>query len=98
VPGKRYVLLVSDSDLAGAEDELGEYLEGRFGRMKLIPLKGDPRSVIVKTTAEVAARLRGRESSIVFRGGRVRTVLTSGAVGNLKRRAAGGRSIGQVHE
>jgi hypothetical protein len=98
---KRYVLLVATGDLS--EDEARDLklaLEGRFEGLKFIRLKGDSRSVIVKTTNAVAPALREEASEVVLGGRRIVPVLTSGSIGKLKRRASEMRSSadGEVHE
>lgn len=96
---KRYVLFVADRDLSEAEKrELRVILERRHRGAKLIDLEGNPRAIILKTTNLVAPLFRSSEEKLEVGGKELKTVLTSGAVGNLKRRAAEGRANGQVHE
>ena len=87
--GKRYVLLKSGSEMSGSEAALVGYIRAKFGEVKAIPVDGNPRALILKTTADVAAKLKGARDGFVIGGRSVAPVLTSGAVGNLKRRAAG---------
>jgi hypothetical protein len=90
---KRYVLLMADKDLTESESKyLGEVLERRHGKLRVIQVQGVPRAVIVKTTQIVAPLLREQSGSLTIGGKRLRTVLTSGAIGNLKRRAKVGES------
>ena len=96
-PSKRYVLFESSSDLA----ELGpltDYFERRYGSAKLIAVEGNPRALIVRTTVGAAEMLKAQRGGFDVPGSRLTPVLTSGAVGNLKRRAAEARGHGQVHE
>ncbi|MBI3860019.1 MAG: SCP2 sterol-binding domain-containing protein [Thaumarchaeota archaeon] len=85
---KRYVLFESDSDLSEEEfQELGRVITKRHGEMPIIGLAASRRAMIVRTTAEVAARMREPEATIDIRGKTVKTVLVSGAIGKLKKRA-----------
>ena len=94
---KRYVLLVSDGEFSSEEiKEIGEILEGRYGRVKMIPLKENSKAVVVKTDNEIATKLKDPEWALVIGGKRVRPVLTSGAIVNLKRRASVAAANGQV--
>lgn len=94
---KRYVLFSSDVDLTEWRlAEMDAAFSGRGWKGKLIPVEGCPRAIIVKTTGEFAASMRG---VVHIPGGlEIRSVLTSGAVGNLKRRARETAANGQVHE
>ncbi|MDG6985888.1 MAG: hypothetical protein JRM73_03985 [Nitrososphaerota archaeon] len=85
---KRYVLLESASDVSESAKEFEEFFSQRFGRAKVIAVQGNPRALIVKTTGDVALLLREMRDGVVFKGARLVPVLTSGAVGNLKKRAA----------
>jgi hypothetical protein len=98
VPSKRYVLFISDSDVSASERQLEEFFGERFGKVRAITLKGNPRAVIMKTTDDVASRLKELRDGIVVCGDLLTPALTSGAVGNLKRRAAGAEVNGEVHE
>lgn len=98
MPPRRYVLLDSESSFSEVEKHLTEYLRERHGPVKLIPVDGNSRAVIVRTTVDVAARLKELKEGFVVRGTRLTPVLTSGAVGNLKRRATEAPVDGQVHE
>lgn len=94
---KRYVLFIAETEISDGEvKELQKVLEARYGRMKLIQVKGNPRAVIVKTTNEVAPLLRDRSHPLVVSGKKLETVLTSGAVVNLKKRALEAKADGQV--
>src|SRR5579863_5140086 len=98
VPGKRYVLLESDGVVSEVAEELAEHLGNRFGGMKLIEVRGRPHAVILKTNNVVAEQLRGLEGGLLVKGQRFLPVSTSGAVGNLKRRASEAKANGEIHE
>lgn len=86
---KRYVLFLADRDMGEEEfRELASSLEERRWDSKLIEVRGAPRAVIVRTTAEYAALMREEGGMPSVRGRRLTPVMTSGAVGNLKRRAS----------
>ena len=94
---KRYVLLMAEADLSeGAIRDLQSTLDSRYGTVKLISVKGNPRAVIVKTTNRVAPLLREHGSFLTPGGKKLEAVLTSGAVGNLKKRALVAKADGQV--
>jgi len=97
---KRYVLLQADADVQPqAWKELATLLEGRFGRLKAIPVAGNDRAMIVRTDNFAAPRIR--ECEDLHAGtARVRSVLTSGSIGKLKRLAgkSGGRDDAKVPE
>ena len=96
---KRYVLFMADSDLTEADRaRLGEILEKRYGGMKVIPVNGNPRAVVVKTTNLGAPMLRDLDPRLTVGGKELVPTLTSGAIGKLKRRAAPAAANGQVHE
>ena len=96
---KRYVLLVADGAISDPERKaLRSLVEGRHPGDRLIEVPGNPRAVIVKTTNDVAPSFRTAEGAPSVGGKKLTAVLTSGAVGNLKRRAAGVATDGQVHE
>jgi hypothetical protein len=98
---KRYVLYLADAEL-GEEgvQEFMRILEGRHGKLKFIPVKGNGRAMIVRTTPQVAAELRERSGRIRIGEDAVSTVLSSGVIGKLKKRAAGSRTTadGEVPE
>jgi hypothetical protein len=94
---KRYVLFMAEGDLSDGEvKELAGIIERRHPGSKLIQLKGNPRAVIVKTTNESAPGFRDPGSGFGVAGKALRPVLTSGAIGNLKRRASEASTNGQV--
>jgi len=86
---KRYVLLVADRELSERDRrDLSSMLEGRHGKVTVIPVEKNPRAVIVKTTDSVAPLLREMSGKLCLGGKRLVTVLTSGSIGKLKSRAA----------
>jgi hypothetical protein len=96
---KRYVLLVSDAAISEPQKKtLKSVIERRHPGDKLIEIPGNPRAVIVKTTNDIAPSFRTDDGAPTIGGKKLTAVLTSGAVGNLKRRAAGATPNGQVHE
>jgi hypothetical protein len=96
---KRYVLFTSEDVLTeGERKQLAEILERRYGKVKLIAVEGNPRAVIVKTTNATAPLLRDLDPELTIHEKRLKSVLTSGAIGKLKRRAAPAVANGKVHE
>jgi len=94
---KRYVLFVADSDLTDTDMKLVEsILLQRYGQVKVIPVKRNDRALIVKTSNLVAASMREERTTLKIGGKTLGCALTSGAIGNLKRRAAGRPVIGEV--
>ena len=94
---KRYVLLVADGELSSQETkEIEEILEERYGKVKMIPLKENPKTVVIKTDNEIANVLKETGWALVIGGKTVRPSLTSGAIVNLKRRASVAAANGQV--
>ncbi len=94
---KRYVLLLCESDLGEADVKgLAEAAGQKYGGAKLIPVDGNPRAVILKGTNKTAPAIR--EGGLQFGGKALKAVLTSGAIGKLKKRAAGAEvsAVGQV--
>jgi hypothetical protein len=80
---------MADGGLSDRETkELERILERRHGKLKLIQDKGNDRAVIVKTTNVVAPQLRQQSGKIRLGKKEVVAVLTSGAIGKLKRRAS----------
>jgi hypothetical protein len=96
---KRYVLLVADAAISESDRKvLRSVIERRHPGDKLIEVQGNPRAVIVRTTNDVAPSFRTEDGAPFIGGRKLTAVLTSGAVGNLKRRAAEAATNGQVHE
>jgi hypothetical protein len=71
------------------EDEasLAEILTRRHGKTIVIKVDANPRALIVKTTNVVAPVLRGASGQINLGGKTFVTLLTSGSIGKLKKRA-----------
>jgi len=88
-PGKRYVLLTWGGGTLSPEErkKLTRLLEQRSKKVDLIPIDGWERSLVVKTDVEGAASIRDSFAHVVIGATRIRTVSTSGCIGNLKRRA-----------
>ena len=94
---KRYLLFYAKSNLS--EDDLRRFTEvvrGWHQEAKVIPVKGNPRAVIVRTTNQVAPLLRDIKPGIRVGGVELVSVLTSGAIGNLKKRASEAGANGKV--
>jgi len=90
---------MADGELTSEDmKDLGEVLEKRYGKVKLIPLKENPKAVVVKTDNEIAPVLREPEWELVIGRRRIQAVLTSGAIGKLKRCASKEAANGQVPE
>ena len=88
---KRYVLLEAEGELTpGDVEKITSYLGRRDARSKLIQPKGNGAALIVKTNVEGAAQIREGSAELRVGGKRLRTSLTSGSIGKLKRRAAKG--------
>jgi len=81
-----------EADGEATPDEWKDFaraLEQRFGKLKAIPLKGNGKALVVRTNNEAAPLMR--ECTDLHVGERkVKSVLTSGSIGKLKRLA--GRS------
>jgi hypothetical protein len=87
---KRYVLIQAEGKLSPEElGTLSRMLEQRHGSLGFTLVDGQRTSLIVKTDRAVAEDIRESLSSAAFGGTRVRTVLTSGNIGKLKRRVEG---------
>jgi hypothetical protein len=94
---KRYVLFFAKSDLS--EDDLRRFsdvVRGWHQTAKIISVKGNRKAVIVKTTNRVAPVLRNIRPGIKVSGTELVCVLTSGAIGNLKKRASEAAVDGKV--
>lgn len=83
---------LNEEDIAKLQKSLGDWL----GKTKLIEVEGNSRAIILKTTNQFTPLLRDPPRTL--RAGRwtLRTELTSGAVGKLKKRARRGAADGQV--
>lgn len=96
---KRYILFMATDELTEQDaNEFTEILEGRHGKLKVILLKGNARAVIVRTAEPVASEIRKSSWKISLEGKEISAVLTSGAIGKLKRRASesGMAKVGQI--
>ena len=94
---KRYVLFLGSANLS--EEDLrmfSDFIRGRHPEAKVIPIRENPRAVIVKTTNEVVPLLRDTGSGLKVGETDLVSVLTSGAIGNLKRRASAAGANGEV--
>lgn len=88
---KRYVLLEADGDVTPDDwEEFFVRLEQKFGKLRQIPVRGNGRVMVVKTNNRVAPTIREEVPYMRAGSRRVRTVLTSGSIGKLKRLAADG--------
>lgn len=90
--------MLFESDGEVVVRDLAGFFRSRYGEVKLILVEGNPRALIVKTTNLAAAEIKEASEGFKVGGRRLVPVLTSGAVGNLKRRATEGIANGQVHE
>lgn len=96
---KRYVLLEFDREVTAAgRKALARYLEQKFGELRLIPIDGNERALVVKTDNVNAPLIREVSRELSFGGGGVKCILTSGSIGKLKRRASGrgASAVGKV--
>lgn len=73
----------SEADLKRVE----RILHRRHGELKVIRVQGAQNALIVKTTSDEAPEIRRRSGRLGIGGARLTTVLTSGAIGKLKKRA-----------
>jgi RNase P/RNase MRP subunit POP5 len=87
---KRYVLIQAEGKLAADElSTLTRTLQQRHGNLGFTLIDDKRTSLIVKTDRAVAEGIRESLAAATFGGTRVTTVLTSGSIGKLKRRARG---------
>lgn len=94
---KRYVLIQAERTLPPEElSTLTRMLEQRHGNLGFTLVDGRRTSIIVKTDRAVAEGIRESLADATFGGTRVRTVLTSGSIGKLKRRATGSSATEDV--
>jgi len=94
---KRYMLFYAKSILS--EEDVRRFTEvvrGWHQEAKVILVKANPRAVIVRTTNQVAPVLREIKPGISLGGVEFVSVLTSGAIGNLKKRASEAGANGKV--
>jgi hypothetical protein len=85
---KRYVLLEADGEVTpDAWKDFARHLEQRFGKLKAIPVTGNRSALVIKTDNYAAPLIR--ECADLRAGDRrVKSVLTSGSIGKLKRAAS----------
>jgi len=94
---KRYVLFFAKRDLSEGDVRQFSEVVGRWHRdAKVIRVRANPRALIVKTTNEVAPRLRDLGPTVRMGENELYSVLTSGAIGNLKKRASEPAANGKV--
>ncbi len=96
---KRYVLLMSEREITDEDrNDLARLLVQRHGKVTLIPVEANPRAVIVKTSNAVAPILRDSSGELNVGGKILVTILTSGSIGKLKKRASetGATQVGKV--
>jgi len=85
---KRYILIFSDRELSSSDKmDLAMILESRYGKVNLIPVDGNTRAIIVKTTGPSAALIRNECRQLQVHGAHLTTALISGSIGKLKSRA-----------
>jgi hypothetical protein len=85
---KRYLLLSAEGGLSSEDEKrLTRLLEERYERFSLIRVRGHQDHMIVKTDGRSAEQMRELFDDVEIEGKRVRSVLTSGCIGKLKRRA-----------
>jgi len=94
---KRYVLFSAKSNLS-EEDirKFSEVIRAWHPSAKIIAVRGNPKAVIVKTTNQVAPMLQDLRPGIKVGRTELVSVLTSGAIGNLKKRASEAATNGKV--
>lgn len=87
---KRYLLIQAEGRLSPEQlSTLTRMLEQRHGKLEITLLDSPQTSLILKTVGSVSEGIRESLSDASFGGTRVKTVLTSGNIGKLKRRARG---------
>ena len=96
---KRYLLFFADADLSEEDmKSLEALVRRRYGVAKAISVKANARAAIVKTSNVAAAGIRESGGELKVGGKSLGSVLTSGAIGKLKRRATGAAANGKVPE
>jgi len=98
---KRYLLLAWDGEMSPeGRRKLARLIEQRHSKAKLITIDGCEGNLIVKTDVEGAMSMRESFADMVIGDKRVVSVLTSGCIGNLKRRARGSAAseLGKVSQ
>ena len=95
---KRYVLFLSDSDLDGHDFEaVARIKTSKCRDVKVIPVKENPRAVVVRTTSVDARGLRSGALGMAVGERRLVSISTSGAIGNLKKLALESAAPGRRH-
>jgi hypothetical protein len=88
---KRYVLLEAEGDVTPDDwEEFIVRLEQKFGKLKRIPVGGNRHLLVVKTNNTIAPAIREEIPNMRAGNGKVRSLLTSGSIGKLKRLAGDG--------
>jgi hypothetical protein len=91
VNAKRYVLLEADGDVTPDDwEEFVVRLEQKFGKLRQIPVRGNGRVLVLKTNNKIAPAIREEIPNMRAGNGKVRSLLTSGSIGKLKRLAGDG--------
>ena len=86
---KRYVLIFADGELSDSDrKELAAVLESRYDKVTVIPVDGNSRAIIIKTTEASATLIRRECDQLRVEGKRLTTVLSSGSIGKLKSRVS----------
>lgn len=87
---KRYLLIQAEGRLSPEGlSTLTRMLEQRHGSLGFTLVDSPSTSLIVKTDRVIAEDIRQSLSDASFDGTRVKTILTSGNIGKLKRRVKG---------
>lgn len=97
---KRYVLVSSGAVTPDEQKTFLRYVEQRYGKVKAIQVDGKPGLMVLKTDVGGAQGMRESLAEVKVAGVHSATVLTSGCIGKLKRRAAEskGSDNDEVHE
>lgn len=85
---------LSASEVKGLES----ILEKRLGKLKIITVESSSRALIVRTDEPNARALRTWGGITVSGGKRLEPILTSGAIGKLKKRVGEATINGKIHE
>ena len=94
---KRYLLFYTTSDQSDDDlRRLAEIIRRWDQTAKVIQVKRNPRAVIIKTTNQTATVLRDIKPGVRLNGVDYVPVLTSGSIGNLKKRASEAATNGKV--
>lgn len=94
---KRYLLFFAKSNLSGEDiRKFSEIVWRWHPTAKIITVGANPKAVIVKTTNQVAPVLRDLRPGVKAGRTELVSVLTSGAIGKLKKRASDAAANGKV--